>query len=210
VADHWDIKVSVTPIEELTNENSGTEKIIASEVGKSLAGSGTSVDLANYSGSAANQGYTGGTVNYFDTVVGDGTVPTDITATDNYDVIFIRNTGYKYSSATALGSATTDCVMVAIEEQAWSTGALGGYANASDTGVLHYYEVAWLKPGQAIVLPLGASKNTITKIGGNAGDLSPLDKQADSAGHAHVVLKTFQSDGSEATDGNAIEFLCCT
>jgi len=212
MADHLDIKVSVTPIEELAEEAGlETTSIIASDVLRVLGGSGTSEDLANYGGSAANQGYTAGTVNYFDTVVGDATVPTDLTATDSPDAIFIKNTGYKFSSVTVLGTATTDCVMVALEQVAWATGSQAGFSNEADSGEIHYYEIGWLKPGQAMVFPLGAVKNSITKMGAIAGDLTPMNKAGSSSlGSAAVVLKTFTSAGAEATDGNAVEYLVVT
>lgn len=211
MADHLEIKISVVPIEELAQEAGlATSSILASEVATVLGGSGDSVDLTNFAGSLANQGFKDGAVGYFDTVTGDGTVPTDITGLQDYDAIFIKNTGYKYSSATALGAVTTDYVLVAIEEIAWVSSSQGGYSNSSDAGKIHYYEVAWLKPGQATILSVGASKNSMSKMGANASDLTPLDASGSSVGTAHVVVKTFQSDGSEATDGNAIEFLCVT
>lgn len=211
MADHLEINVSVVPVEELTDEQGNTVRTISGEVGRTLGGSGTSVDLANYSGTLVGQGYKDGAVGYLDTTFGDAAVPTDVTDVDGYDAIFIRNTGFKYSSATALGASTTDCIMVAIEQIAWSTGAQAGFCTEGDAGEIHYYEVGWLKPGQAMILPVGASKYSMSKMGALAGDLTRLDQAGSGTqGTAHVVVKTFQSDGSEATDGNAVEFLCVT
>ncbi len=205
MADHLQITVSVAPIEELTDENSGTTKIIASEVAAVLGGSGTSVDLANFSNAADGQGYLNGTVNYHDATHSAGGVQLG----SPRDAFFIKNTGYKYSSTTALGSSTDDCVMVVLKEVAYNSGVDGGYQNAAGSAEDHFYEVAWLKPGQAIILPLAATKLSVSQFGSNASDLSVMG-QTSSSGQARVFLRTFQKDGSAASDGNAVEYLCVT
>jgi len=102
MADSIKFSVSCTPIEELTDENSGTTSIMASEIGTSLGGSGTAV-VADYAGSAANQGYLNTTVNYFEAL--DSADDTDLSSEATASFIFIKNTGYTFSSATVLGAS---------------------------------------------------------------------------------------------------------
>ena len=203
MADHITFNVSVTPIEELTEEQGGTTKIVASEIATSLGGGGDSVDLADYSGSAGNQGYKDGAVNYLDMTHSAGGTQIRSGTTD---FIFIRNTGFKFSSATVLGASTTDCVMVVLKEVAFNSGVDGGYQTGAGSAEDHFYEVAWLKPGQAIVLPLAAANLSISQFGSNSNDLSAVG-QTSGNGQARVFGRTFQSDGSAASDGNALEFL---
>ena len=100
MADKVTFSVSCTPQEELTNENSGTIYVIASEVNTSLGGSGAAT-CASYAGTAANQGYLNATVNYFEAL--DSADTTDLSSETSATFIFIKNTGYTFSSATALG-----------------------------------------------------------------------------------------------------------
>jgi len=102
MADKVTFAVSCTPQEELTNENSGNTYVIASEVNKSLGGSGTAT-CANFGGTAADQGYLNATVNYMEAI--DSADTTDISSEGTATFVFIKNTGYTFSSATALGDA---------------------------------------------------------------------------------------------------------
>ena len=205
--DHIQFSVHCTPIEELAQEEgSDTTSILASEVGTSLGGNGDSVDLANYSGAASTQGYANAAVNYLDMTHSAGGTQIRSGGTD---FIFIKNTGFKFSSATVLGASTTDCILVVIKSPAHNSGSDGGFQTSGDADQDHFYEVAWLQAGQGIVLPLGASKNSITQFGSNANDLSSVG-QTSSSGQARVFGMTFQSDGSAATDGNSLEYLAVT
>ena len=100
MADSIQFAVSCTPVEELATENSGTSNIMASEVNTSLGGSGTAT-VASYAGTAANQGYLNATVNYFEAL--DSSDSTDLSSETTATFIFIKNTGFTFSSATALG-----------------------------------------------------------------------------------------------------------
>lgn len=102
MADKVTYAISCTPQEELTNENGGTQYVIASEVNKGLGGSGEAV-VADYAGSAPNQGYLNATVNYLEAV--DDANTTDISAESTASFVFIKNTGYAYGTATTLGAA---------------------------------------------------------------------------------------------------------
>ena len=109
MADKVTFAVSCTPQEELSTENSTTTYVIASEVNKSLGGSGTAT-CASYAGTAANQGYLNATVNYFEGL--DSADDTDLSSESSATFIFIKNTGFTFSSATALGSSLNKALKV--------------------------------------------------------------------------------------------------
>jgi len=109
MADSVQFSVSCTPVEELATENSGTSNILASEVNTSLGGSGTAA-VADYGGTAANQGYLNATVNYFEGL--DSSDSTDLSSETSATFIFIKNTGFTFSSATALGSSLSKALKV--------------------------------------------------------------------------------------------------
>lgn len=211
MADHLQIEVSVTPIEELTDENSGTKRIIASEIGRSLGGNGASIDLANYGGSAATQGYANGIVNYLDAIhTSEGT---KLSLVEPCDAAFIRNTGFKFDSITLLGESSTDYVMVVYKTLAFSSGAQSGWSEANgDTAQIHYFMIGWLAPGQAMVLPGGVStaNNKFDLVSGNSFELSYINTDATDQGDTQIFCKTFASSGAVASDGNAVEYLVVT
>lgn len=109
MADKVTYAISCTPQEELTDENSGTRYVLASEVGKSLGGSGVAT-AASYGGTADNQGYLNQAVNYRE--ADDNNNTTNISGESTATFVFIKNTGYTYSSATALGVALDKAVKV--------------------------------------------------------------------------------------------------
>ena len=206
MADRIKFAVSAMPIETITDENSGSHDILASEVGRSLAGSGDSVNLTSYATAANIQGYLNAAVNYRDaTHAAGGVVLND---SGGGDFFFIKNTGYVYSSATVLGASTTNCVMVVIKVTAHSEGSAGGWQTGANADDDQYLEIAWLKPGQAIVLPTAASNLSITQFGDTAGDLSKLNEDSGSDSQVCLIyVRTYLSNGSAASDGNAVEFL---
>jgi len=208
MADRIRFGVSLTPLETLTDENGGTRDIVASEVGRSLSGSGESIAISDYSNAANTQGFLNAAPNYRQASASEvGTQLTTLVP----DFIYIKNTGYIYSSATALGASTSNCVMVAIEaapneidRAGWATANLG-------EGLDHFIEIAWLKPGQAILLPLAASNLNITQFGTEAGDLSRIgDGSEQASGMIYIYVRTFTSTGGTAATNNAIEFLAVT
>lgn len=103
--------VSVTPVEEIADESAGTHEVITGEVGKSIGGSGIAV-VTDYSGTAAAQGYKDATVNYLEVI--DSADTTDVSSELTASFVFIKNTGYTYSSATVLGDALAKSVKVMI------------------------------------------------------------------------------------------------
>ena len=100
MADKVTYSISVTPQEELAEDNGGSTFIVASEVGKGLGGSGVAV-VTNYTHTAAAQGYKDAAVNYMEAI--DSANTADLSSESSASFIFIKNTGYTFSSATALG-----------------------------------------------------------------------------------------------------------
>jgi hypothetical protein len=174
MADRIRFAVSAIPIETITDENNASHDILASEIGKSLGGSGDSIGLTSYAGTADAQGYLNTAVNYREAVHTAGGVL--LSATEG-DFLFIKNTGYKYSAPTVLGVVTTDCVIVAIKTIGYSDGIQDGWYNAVNVADDHYFEIAFLKPGQAIILPLAGKNLSISQFGDTAGDFSYLNNQ---------------------------------
>lgn len=111
MADNVQFSVSCTPTETPTVEEGTPSNILATEVGKSLGGSGTAA-VTDYSAAAAAQGYANATVNYLECI--DSADTTDISSEATASFVFIKNTGYTYSSATVLGAALSKAVKVMV------------------------------------------------------------------------------------------------
>ena len=109
MSDQIRYSISVTPVETLTTENSTTEDVIASEVNKSLGGSGTAA-VTSYGRDADVQGYKDAAVNYREAI--DSADTTDISSESAATFLYIKNTGFAYSSATVLGAALSKAVKV--------------------------------------------------------------------------------------------------
>jgi len=111
MADKVTYSISCTPQEELGDENSGSHYIIASEVGKTLGGSGTAT-VADFGDTAGKQGYLNTTVNYHQ--CSDSSNSSDLSTETSATFIFIKNTGYTFSSVTALGVKLDKAVKVMV------------------------------------------------------------------------------------------------
>jgi len=109
MADKVTYSISVTPQEDLGDDNGGSTFIVASEVGKGLGGSGVA-DVTNFSHSAASQGYLNQTVNYHECTDGNDTTAPSTETTASF--IFYKNTGYTFNSATSLGVKLDKAVKV--------------------------------------------------------------------------------------------------
>ena len=206
MADRIKFAVSATPVETITDENSASHDILASEVLKQLGGGGDSLSLAAYNNSAANQGYLNATVNY--SIATHSAGGTQLTGIEP-DFIFIKNTGYKFSSTTVLGASTTDVVIVAIKTANYETAVQDGWYTQAESAIPHYFEIAWLQPGQAILLPLGCKNKSVTQFGSTANDLSDIGS-AGQYGQSLVYVKTVVAAGTAASSGNAVEYLAVT
>lgn len=208
MADRVVTLVAVTPIETLTDENSGTHDIIASEVKKLLGGS-AETPVTDFSGTGTNQGYTGGAAFYREASYNAG--GTKLTGGNLGDFFFIKNTGYRYSSSSVLGAASTDCVIIAAKMPAHSAAGsgTGGFLDTIGTERVHYIEIATLKPGQAILLPSSQAIGAVSQFGSYAGDMNPIN-QTDADGYdggSSLYVKTIASTGADSTASNAVEFL---
>ena len=145
MADSAQFSVSITPIEQLVTAEGGGETFDVLWAGgnKSFGGSGV---LTLAGGQEDNLGYGGSAVPAY--VTTGGTLNAD---SGERRGIFIKNTGFAYSSATVLGAAITDDVTVQVGAKL----------------------IASLGPGQAMFLPnnnggandLKTSEFTITKTG---------------------------------------------
>ena len=97
--------VSITPIEVLTDDNSGEHDVIAAEVGKTLGGSGEAT-VAGYTATSAAQGYKEA-LPWYKSAPDSGTgiaISTETTAS----LVFIKHSGYAIAADGAtLGSANT-------------------------------------------------------------------------------------------------------
>lgn len=103
--------ISVTPIEQLADEQGNNKDHPAGEVGRSLGGSGAAL-VDDYSQAVAIQGYLNGAVGYLEV---EDDVDTDGVSTETgASSVFIKNTGYVFSSATVLGAVSTQSLKVMV------------------------------------------------------------------------------------------------
>ncbi len=104
--------------------------------------------------------------------------------------------------------------MVVYKTLAESDDAQSGWVEGQNpyTKAVHYFMVGWLKPGQAMILPGGitTSSNKFDLVSGRTGELSYINDDDLTRGDTQIYCKTFASDGSEASDGNAVEYLAVT
>tara|TARA_R100001594_G_scaffold143284_1_gene191061 strand:+ start:2125 stop:2685 length:561 start_codon:yes stop_codon:yes gene_type:complete len=139
MADKVRYSINAIPIEEVTkavtysSEEEGSvlidtsdsaHEVIATEVGKSFGGSGEA-PVNDYSSNAGDQGWKNRTVNYANAVDDSYTALGGHTSAS---FVFIKNTGYLFSSTTALGDAapsTGDHVEVAVNNGAITIAFLG-------------------------------------------------------------------------------------
>lgn len=96
--------VSCTPVETPAVEYGTAGDQIASEVGKSLGGSG-SIAMADFAGGAAVQGYNDQAANYLECVDNSST---QISSETTAKFVFIKNTGRLFSTSSVLGAALAD------------------------------------------------------------------------------------------------------
>lgn len=212
MADRVRFVISIVPIETLTADESTSNKdILASEVGKILGGTGE-ITVTDYHGTGTNQGYKDGAAFYREASYAAG--GTKLTGGNLGDFFFIKNTGYRYSSSSALGIASTDCVVIAAKMPAYTAAGsgTGGFMDMNGSARIHYIEIATLKPGQAVLLPSSQVIGSITQFGSNAGDINVIN-QADADGYdggSSLYVKTVTSTGADSTTSNAVEFLAVT
>tara|TARA_B100000315_G_C14324626_1_gene472383 strand:- start:83 stop:604 length:522 start_codon:yes stop_codon:yes gene_type:complete len=168
MADKVTFAVSCTPQEELSTENSTTTYVIASEVNKSLGGSGTAT-CASYAGTAANQGYLNATVNYLEAPDGAGN-EVQISSESSASFVFIKNTGHIFSSATVLGDADTSATL----KVTTNSGAI---------------LISNLAAGEAIVLKGKQSGSGATIVASGIEVETVLSNGAETSGGNHLAVE---------------------
>jgi len=147
--------VSMTPCEMVgaSGEGGAQNFISASEAYGSGGGSGEVTGLDIISGGGAGDGYDDGAVYYQSAAASaeDDATNTvanfdlgEMDATTGIEFLYIKHTGFEYSSATALGDANTADILSVLA------------AFAAD----QYVTISRLKAGEAIVLPI-RSKATV-------------------------------------------------
>jgi len=169
MADSVKFSVNCTPVEELTDENSGTHSVVASEVGKSLGGSGTATVDA-YDGTAANQGYLNATVNYLEAPDGAGN-EVAISSESSASFVFIKNTGHIWGGdATTLGDADTSATL----KVTTNSGAI---------------LISNLAAGEAIVLKGKQSGSGATIVASGIEVETVLSNGAETSGGNHLAVE---------------------
>lgn len=148
--------ISVTPVEQLTDENAGIHDVIAGEVGKSLGGGGNSC-VNDYTELGDDQGYTNAKAYY--RRAPDGAA-VDISANTVCSFLMIKNTGKKYSTTDTLGVDFDYSVKVMLGTTMISILAPG--------------EVIVLKDENGGIVCTNIHVQTVTHAGGatSAGDLA--------------------------------------
>ena len=155
-SDKIQFAVSMTPLEMVGASSEGSTQtfIVASETYGSGGGSGEVTGLDIISGAGAGDGYDDGTKYYQSvTAIAEDNATNTVTdndlgvmdATTGIEFLYIKHTGFEYSSATALGDANTSDILSVLA------------AFAAD----QYVTIARLKAGEAIVLPI-RSKATVS------------------------------------------------
>ena len=109
MASRVEFAVSATPIASVGASENVAVDTIAADVKKSLGGSASVVTTHD------STGFGSGAAAYGNAAVSSGSALT--LGSGGYDFVFIKNTGKKYSSATALGDATTATLKVTFGSQ---------------------------------------------------------------------------------------------
>ena len=118
MASRVEYSVSMTPVRTVSGSGADYDDhdVIATDIGKSLGGAG-SITIGNYS-DHTTVGYANKTVAYANApATGGSKLQLGADATD-YKMVFIKHTGKKYSTPTALGEDTAQELVVYIETTA--------------------------------------------------------------------------------------------
>jgi len=134
MANRVDYAVSVTPIRTIAGVSGkyASQDVIEGDIKKTLGGNASITTGAT---DITVVGYQAGTVAYGNAPASGGT-KLALGAALAMDMVFIKNTGKKYSSATELGADTDNDLIV--------------YKEISDT---NFEEICRIPPGAAICLP---------------------------------------------------------
>jgi len=154
--------VSLTPAINLGEDQGATTKVMDVEIKKSLGGSGVvgGVDEVTVAASGTDVvGYTAGAAQYYDAY--NAGVTQTIAAADD-GMIFVKNTGFLYSTVDSLGDAltkegtnpydSTDCY------EAVDAIRVGVKLTSNSNDDVY---IAYLYPGEGIVLPRIPAATTV-------------------------------------------------
>jgi hypothetical protein len=157
VADRIEFSCQATPIETLSQDQGTGPDVLASETFGHMFGTGTVTTWTVRDATGGTYGYTNGTPYYLDTAIAN-TSPNALPSVANISYLYIKNTGYIYSSSSGLGSATTNYITVRALKGDDGTAVTG----ASGLNVGEQPVIASLEPGAAIMLPMptGLSLNS--------------------------------------------------
>ena len=122
MASRVEYAVSMTPIRTISGSGADYDDhdAIATDIGKSLGGSG---EVATTSADHTTVGYASKTVAYANAAVSGGAALQLGADAADYKMVFIKNTGKKYSSPTALGADTTSTTGLVVTIEAVAAGA---------------------------------------------------------------------------------------
>ena len=148
MAEHYKVQfgVSMTPAITIGASQAVATSAMDAEISKALGGSGIVGDTTggdNYTMLANGEEVTGfesGAAIYASSNAGTGV---GLTVTDVRNIVFIKNTGFEYSTTSALGDALTKTSSV------WTTAESLTISETNVSGEI----IARLYPGEAIVLP---------------------------------------------------------
>ncbi|MAG28171.1 hypothetical protein CMI47_21825 [Candidatus Pacearchaeota archaeon] len=127
--------VSMTPITniDVVSNQSAAHDVVNSDIGKALGGG---ADVACSAGHTTEGSYTtGGTLTYLNAPATSGRLAL-FTANTVYDFVFIKHTGFQFTSGTVLGAVSTQNLVL---EQ--------------ETSSSNFDIICAIPPGGAIVLP---------------------------------------------------------
>ena len=158
--------VSLTPAITIGASQAVATSAMDVEIGKSLGGSGivgdkTSGDnITMLADGEEVTGFESGAPIYATSNAGTGT---GLTVTDANNIVFIKNTGFEFSSSSVLGDALTRTGGV------WTTDEAVEIKITNDSGVI----LAHLYPGEAVVFPrAGASTVFHCSTAGGTGNIA--------------------------------------
>jgi len=144
MANKVQFNASITPIEDNTDQFGNSNFIAASECYGSLSGSGELSSITIDGSGGATHGYDDGAALYIQAAVGSTTA----VAMSAADIVAVKNTGFQYSSASALSTTanSVDFLAVFIHD-----GSADRY-------------VGTLKSGEMIVLPIRGKASMTVKV----------------------------------------------
>ena len=184
MADRIEFSCQATPIETLDQDSDvDGPDVLASETFGSMFGSGTVTTWTQITAtSGSTYGYENGTVYYLNTAAAS-TNPAALPSAAPITFLYIKNTGYLYSSATALGGSTTDYITVrALKSDEGDLTTTSGSIAAGEEPL-----IACLEPGAAIMLPMAAG----LAINANYYGVHSTTSNGTTAGAGIVAMELF-------------------